>query len=295
VGGWHNAHLMRLALAVVWDSADGRFHSFREAEVHELIEHLAAADLVIGFNVLGFDYRVLRGYTDRDLAALPTFDLLDAIHARLGFRLSLGHLGEETLGMPKTGDGLQSLRWWREGRIDEIERYCRGDVAILRDLFEHARAYGHLVFRTRGGERVRLPLRLSLPELMERAKNGRRAAAPPRPFRRLPDSVNRRVRAHAAVEQLEVEQHEYVAHGGGQLGDEAARLLERGQPHHVLDGEVHLGDPPGQLEPEPLGVLLEGVVDRLGVEQQVDAALADVEEPVGVQHGRSYRQDRPLD
>jgi DEAD/DEAH box helicase domain-containing protein len=295
VGGWHNAHLMRLALAVVWDSADGRFHSFREAQVHELIAHLAAADLVVGFNVLGFDYRVLRGYTERDLSALPTFDLLDAIHARLGFRLSLGHLGEETLGMPKTGDGLKALRWWREGRVDEIERYCRGDVAILRDLFEHARTQGHLVFRTRGGERVRLPLRLSLPELLERAKNGRRAAAPPRPSRHLPASVNRRVRAHAPVEQLEVEQHQHVAHGGGQLGDEAARLLERRQAHHVLDGEVDLGDPPGQLEPEPFGVLLEGVVDRLGVEQQVDAPLADVEQPVGVQHARSYRQDRPID
>jgi hypothetical protein len=238
---------------------------------------------------------VLRGYTDRDLAALPTFDLLDAIHARLGFRLSLGHLGEETLGVPKAGDGLQSLRWWREGRIDEIERYCRGDVAILRDLFEHARAHGHLLFRTRGGERVRLPLRLSLPELLERAKNGRRAAAPPRPARYPPASVNRRVRAHAAVEQLEVEQHQHVAYGRGQLRDEAARLLERGQPHHVLDGEVDLGDAPGQLEPQPLGVLLEGVVDGLGVEQEVDAPFADVEEPVRVQHARPYRQDPALD
>jgi DEAD/DEAH box helicase domain-containing protein len=309
VGGWHNAHLMRLALAVVWDSTDGRFHSFREADVHELIAHLAAADLVVGFNVLGFDYRVLRGYTDRDLAALPTFDLLDAIHARLGFRLSLGHLGEETLGVPKAGDGLQSLRWWREGRLDEIERYCQGDVAILRDLFEHARTHGHLVFRTRGGERVRLPLRLSLPELLERARSGSarlRLAArdeAPRAARGVPAlarnrsraSVNRRVRAHATVEQLEVEQHEHVAHRRRELGDEAARLLERGQPHDVLDGEVDLGDPPGQLEPEAFGVLLEGVVDRLGVEQQVDAPLADVEEPVRVQHARSYRQDHSLD
>jgi DEAD/DEAH box helicase domain-containing protein len=306
VGGWHNAHLMRLALAVVWDSADGRFHSFREANVEALIAHLAAADLVIGFNVRGFDYRVLRGYTERDLARLPTFDLLDAIHARLGFRLSLGHLGEETLGVPKTADGLQSLRWWREGRIAEIERYCRGDVAILRDLFEHARTHGHLMFRTRGGERVRLPLRLSLPELLERAGRARagepgvgvevpsRAARRSRAKLQL-GSVHRGVRAHAAVEQLEVEQHQHVAHGGGQLGDEAARLLERGQPHHVLDGEVHLGDPPGQLEPEPFGVLLEGVVDRVGVEQQVDAPLADLEEPVRVQHAPAYRQDPPLD
>jgi DEAD/DEAH box helicase domain-containing protein len=284
VGGWHNAHLMRLALAVVWDGASGRFESFREANVHELIARLAGADLVVGFNARRFDYRVLRGYTDRDFEALPTFDLLDAIHARLGFRLSLGHLGEETLGVPKAGDGLQSLRWWREGRLAEIERYCQGDVAILRDLFEHARTHGFLVFRTRRGERVRLPLRLSLPELLERAAARGRGR-----------SVERRVRPYATVEQLEVEQHQHVAHGRREVRDEAARLLERGQPHHVLDGEVHLGDPPGELDPELLGVLLEGGVDRVGVEQQVDAPLADLEEPIRVQHARPYRQDRAPD
>jgi DEAD/DEAH box helicase domain-containing protein len=170
VGGWHNAHLMRLALAVVWDSHLAAFRTFREAEVEGLLASLAEADLVVGFNARRFDYRVLRGYTDRDLGALPTFDLLDAIHARLGFRLSLGHLGEETLGAAKSADGLQSLAWWREGRVDEIERYCRQDVALLRDLFGHAERQGFLLFRTKRGERVRLPMPLSLPELLERAR-----------------------------------------------------------------------------------------------------------------------------
>ncbi len=166
VGGWHNAHLMRMALAVVWDSRAGSFTTYRERDVEALVDDLASADLVVGFNANRFDYRVLRGYTDRDLGALPTYDLLDAIYQRLGFRLSLGHLGEETLGAAKSADGLQSLRWWKEGRLDEIERYCRQDVALLRDLFAYAQAQGHLLFRTFRGERVRLPLRISLPELL---------------------------------------------------------------------------------------------------------------------------------
>jgi hypothetical protein len=37
------------------------------------------------------------------------------------------------------------------------------------------------MFRTRGGDRVRLPLRLSLPELLEHARGGACAAGPPRP------------------------------------------------------------------------------------------------------------------
>ena len=60
--------------------------------------------------------------------------MLAAIHQRLGYRLALGHLGEQTLGVSKGGDGLQSLAWWKEGRVDEIERYCTQDVALVRTL-----------------------------------------------------------------------------------------------------------------------------------------------------------------
>jgi DEAD/DEAH box helicase domain-containing protein len=180
VGGWHNAHLMRISLAVIHDSLEQRFTTFFEGEVAQLLERLACADLVIGFNVRRFDYRVLRGYTDDDLSSLPTFDLLDEIHARLGFRLSLAHLGEETLGESKSADGLQALEWWKEGRIDEIEEYCRRDVALLRDLFHHAHEHGHLLFRSRRGGRVRVPLRFSVDELVERARAERVRAAPAR-------------------------------------------------------------------------------------------------------------------
>jgi DEAD/DEAH box helicase domain-containing protein len=181
VGGWHNAHLMRLALAVAWDAAAERFETFREAQVHALLARLAEADLVVGFNVLGFDYRVLRGYTDRELDRLPTFDVLDAVRERIGFRLPLGHLAEENLGVAKGGDGLQSLQWWREGRIAEIEAYCRQDVALLRDLFARAVEQGHLLFRTRDGVRVRIPTPWRLPDLLERARL--RAEAPRAPAR----------------------------------------------------------------------------------------------------------------
>jgi DEAD/DEAH box helicase domain-containing protein len=179
VGGWHNAHLMRISLAVIYDSLEQRYTTFFEADVGELLARLAGADLVIGFNVRRFDYRVLRGYTDDDLSSLPTFDLLDEIHARLGFRVSLAHLGEETLGESKSADGLQALEWWKEGRLDQIEEYCRRDVALLRDLFEHAREHGHLLFRSRRGGRVRVPLRFSVDELVERARaqRGRGPAA----------------------------------------------------------------------------------------------------------------------
>jgi DEAD/DEAH box helicase domain-containing protein len=171
VGGWHNAHLMRVAVAVIYDEIEARFETFEEADVSALLERLEAADLVVGFNVRRFDYAVLRGYTDRDLTRLPTFDMLEAIHRQLGFRLPLGHLAQETLGAAKSADGLQSLRWWKQRRIDLISEYCRQDVALLRDLLRHAEEHGHLFFRTREGQRVRLPARWRPSELVDRARS----------------------------------------------------------------------------------------------------------------------------
>jgi DEAD/DEAH box helicase domain-containing protein len=78
---------------------------------------------------------VLSAYTSTDLNSLPTIDLLEEIHGYLGYRLSLNALAAETLGAAKSADGLQALQWYREGRIDLIQKYCRKDVEITRDLF----------------------------------------------------------------------------------------------------------------------------------------------------------------
>ncbi len=53
--------------------------------------------------------------------------------------------------------------------MDEIERYCRQDVSLLVDLLRHASEHGHLCFRTKRGDRVRLPAPWQIPELVERA------------------------------------------------------------------------------------------------------------------------------
>jgi DEAD/DEAH box helicase domain-containing protein len=170
VGGWHNAPLMRVALSVLWDSAAGRFETFTEPRIDELLERLFAAPLVVGFNVRRFDYRVLGAYSGRALEALPTFDLLEDLHRRIGHRISLAHLAEHTLGEQKSADGLQSLEWFREGRLDLIEEYCRKDVALTRDLLEFGQREGHVLYRHRSGERVRVKVDWDPETLAERAQ-----------------------------------------------------------------------------------------------------------------------------
>lgn len=158
VGGWGNAHRMGVALAVVCHLEEGTFETFGEEQVPELAAALGAARLVVGFNVNRFDYRVLAGYTGVDHARrLPTLDLLDDLHGRLGFRVGLAHLALETLGVGKSADGLQSLAWVREGRLDLVEAYCRRDVEVMRDLYLHGRREGWVCYRDRKrDERLRV-------------------------------------------------------------------------------------------------------------------------------------------
>lgn len=147
VGGWDRIHKMGLAVGVTCHLEEGRFDVFTEDLVAELVELLTGADLVVGFNVKRFDYQVLAGYTGIDYnRKLRTLDLLEEVHRFLGFRVKLESLTRSTLGVEKSADGLQSLEWVREGRLDLVEEYCRKDVEILRDLYLFGRREGYVLY-----------------------------------------------------------------------------------------------------------------------------------------------------
>lgn len=160
VGGWGNCHKMGISVAVVFDSEINDYVTYLEHEVDKLVSHLARLDLVVGFNNKRFDNRVLSGYSQVDVGQFPTLDLLEEIHGYLGYRLSLDRLAQETLGTKKSADGLQALRWYKEGRIDLIQHYCKKDVEITRDILYYALEQGFLLFANKAKQRVRLPLAL---------------------------------------------------------------------------------------------------------------------------------------
>ncbi|MEW6673322.1 MAG: DEAD/DEAH box helicase [Thermodesulfobacteriota bacterium] len=159
VGGWHRADLMQVSCAVLYDSGDDCFYEFLEHEVPRLIEHLQRLDVVIGFNIRRFDYRVLSRYTSLDFQKIPTLDILEEVHQHLGYRLSLDHLARMTLDVQKSADGLVALQWWKEGKIREIAEYCKNDVAITRDLFRYGKQHGYLLFKNKAGHTVRIPVK----------------------------------------------------------------------------------------------------------------------------------------
>jgi len=172
VGGWDNCDRMGLAVAVTADLATGETRVYTEAEVGALLADLSTAACIIGFNLRRFDFGVLRGYRDLDYAALPALDILEEVQASLGFRLSLGHLAQETLGAPKLADGLQSLAWWKAGQADKVIEYCKSDVELTRRLFEFGRTHGYLLYRDYRGRAVRLPVRFGEKILLSNGRLG---------------------------------------------------------------------------------------------------------------------------
>lgn len=146
VGG-HYPERLKISVAVTYDTSDNAFHRYTEAGAAQLATDLAQADLVVGYNLFGFDYPVLQQYAPTvDLASLPTVDMMVEIQKRLGFRLRLDSIATATLQVGKSADGLQAVRWWRERRIEEIFKYCEQDVEVTRRIFEFGRQYRYVQY-----------------------------------------------------------------------------------------------------------------------------------------------------
>ncbi|MCM2285802.1 MAG: DEAD/DEAH box helicase [Desulfobacula sp.] len=158
VGGWNRAEKMGVSCAILYDSRKDSFQEYFQEDIERLCQDLTQFDLIVGFNIIGFDYKVLSGLSDFDFSSLPTLDILLKIHERLGYRLSLDHLATETLGCQKSADGLMALKWWEQGEIDKIVAYCRQDVQVTKDLYLFGKQNRFLLFKNKAGQGVRIPV-----------------------------------------------------------------------------------------------------------------------------------------
>ena len=175
VGGWSNVMDMEMSVGVLYDTSDNQFHTYLEHEIEKLIAHLRAGDLIVGFNHIEFDLRVVAGHqrplAERhplylELRDLHHFDILLELKKVLGHRLRLDSIARPTLQEGKSADGLQALQWYKENRLDLIIEYCKQDVDVTRRVYEYALEHGELLYDSRSGiKRVALDWHLPEPQL----------------------------------------------------------------------------------------------------------------------------------
>jgi DEAD/DEAH box helicase domain-containing protein len=142
---------LEISVLGAYDYADGEFSIYEEGELDRFAERLSQKPLLVGFNSRRFDTPILQKYVRFDLKKLTQLDILEEIQKALGHRVSLDSVARATLSAGKSGSGVEAIRMWREGRMDELKRYCLDDVRITRDVFEYGAAHGELLYTPKFG------------------------------------------------------------------------------------------------------------------------------------------------
>ena len=158
VGGWGNISQMSMSVGVTFSTARGEYRIYGEKQVNDLLAELQRADLVVGFNILRFDYEVLHGYTSFDLRQLPTLDMMVELQNKLQHRLSLDSIATATFGLEKTAEGMQAIQWFKEGKMAEIAEYCCYDVKLTKLVHEYGLKHKQLHYNNRFGKKLTVPV-----------------------------------------------------------------------------------------------------------------------------------------
>lgn len=136
----------------------GEFKGFFENDLSELWPIFETADVVIGFNNLGFDNEVLRPYYSGDPDQWNNLDLLQRFKESTGHRIGLDAIAKESVGAGKTGNGLDAIKYYRENRLRELAKYCLQDVAITRDVYDFGRTHSKVIYTNKWNRRIESPV-----------------------------------------------------------------------------------------------------------------------------------------
>ncbi len=127
----------------------GEMQSYFEKDLPNLFPLLEKADVVIGFNIDGFDMPTFTNYYNADISKIPTLDVMGRIKDSVGHRIGLDAVAHETLGIGKTGDGLDAIKYFKNKEWDKLEKYCIQDVAVTRDVYDYGLQKGHVKFKNK--------------------------------------------------------------------------------------------------------------------------------------------------
>jgi len=149
----NNFKKLKISVVSIYRSDTDSYESFEEKDFSRLWPILEKAGRLIGFNSAHFDIPVLNNYYLGDLSTLPHLDIMNSVKEALGIRLKLSVLAEATLdNITKSAEGLQAIKWWKEGKIDEIKKYCEQDVRVTKELYDFGVQNKQLFYKNLTGE-----------------------------------------------------------------------------------------------------------------------------------------------
>lgn len=164
---WATYDKMGLAVAALYDYVDGDYKVYLEKDVDDLFSRLLEADLVVGFNIKGFDNKLIDALKNSALDLtdsvledyLKSWDIYEhslKAHGYIGGVRPKGlRLDDHLKGIfgeafAKTMDGAQAPIEWQRGNEAKVITYCLADVRREKMLFEHILIHGWVYTETHG-------------------------------------------------------------------------------------------------------------------------------------------------
>lgn len=159
--GWDDHDKMGISVGCLFDYETGDSHVYLEDNLKQLADRLNRADLVVGYNIIGFDNKLVKATIGVEVVA-NCYDML--VHVRKATRqqfpkgCKLNDVLAATFGMQKTEDGADAPLFFQRGEMGKLVTYCLADVRRERMAFEHAYLNGHLKTPTHGIHNMLDPL-----------------------------------------------------------------------------------------------------------------------------------------
>lgn len=137
VGGRNHLEKLGVSVVGVYRYDRDEYIAFEEKDFGLLQNLLIDASLIIGFNHIMFDMPVLQPHLSINVKALPCFDIMLDIQERIGHRVGLDSVASASLGVGKSGSGLDAIKYYNEGRWQELKDYCLNDVKVTKEVFDY--------------------------------------------------------------------------------------------------------------------------------------------------------------
>ncbi len=141
-----------VSLVGVYDFKTAKYSTFLEKELNRFFKVLEDSSYIIGFNIKSFDIPILQEYYPGNFSDFLVFDILDDLREKIGKRYSLNYFAFATLGKKKAGHGLQAVDFYREGKIEELKKYCLRDVELTKELFNYGVKHGEIFYLNEMGK-----------------------------------------------------------------------------------------------------------------------------------------------
>ena len=158
-----------ISVVAIYDYATNKGDVFTESELSKLYPILEKSSYIVGYNIRSFDLPVLQGYYPGKVEVFSLFDILDDIKEKIGKRIGLNDVASATLNEKKTGHGLMAIDYYKEGKWDELKKYCLDDVMVTKKLFDYGLEKGEIYYMNETGK---VPIRVNWKKYMEESGDG---------------------------------------------------------------------------------------------------------------------------